>query len=196
MTAASTTTVTRRPTGARRAYRLARHLPDRLLHRRRNRTLLRKLSESPRPKTILVVCHGNVCRSPYLQAVLQRDLPNVRVTSAGFLAGGRRVPDIARELSEKRGLDVSRFRSTSLNADVVREAELIVVMDENQASGLATRYADATARIVVAGDLDPIFEHTRAIRDPWNQASEVFEEAFNRLDRCAHSLVNALRPLR
>jgi protein-tyrosine-phosphatase len=48
-------------------------------------------------------------------------------------------------------------------------------------------------RIVIAGDLEPAFGTRRAIRDPWNESIDVFRSSFDRLDRCAASLVKILR---
>jgi protein-tyrosine-phosphatase len=75
---------------------------------------------------------------------------------------------------------------------VVTGADLIIVMDARQAQEIAARFPVNRARIVIAGDLDPKFERTRAIRDPWNQSSDVFEASFDRLDRCAAVLVSVL----
>ena len=75
---------------------------------------------------------------------------------------------------------------------MVTGADLIIVMDARQAEEIAARFPVNRARIVIAGDLDPKFDHTRAIKDPWNQPSEVFETSFNRLDRCAAVLVSVL----
>ena len=177
---------------AKRAYHAIRNLPDRLLHRRRHDAVRTRLASAHAPRRILVVCYGNVCRSPYLQAVLQRALPNTEVTSAGFVGAGRAVPDTSLTISAKRGLDLSRFRSRPLVPTVVTGADLIIVMDARQAQEITTRFPVNRARIVIAGDLDPRFDQARAIRDPWNQPSEVFEESFDRLDRCATVLVSVL----
>jgi protein-tyrosine phosphatase len=176
-----------------RAYHAARNLPDRLLHRRRSRDVRRRLSRSGRPRNILVVCYGNVCRSPYLQAVLQRALPGTAVASAGFFGSDRPVPQVSVMISARRGLDLSRYRSRPLTPSTVGEADLIVVMDANQARKIAVRFRVNPARIVIAGDLDPRFEESRGITDPWNQATEIFEAAFDRLDRCAVALVDAIQ---
>ena len=177
---------------AKRAYHAIKNLPDRLLHRRRHDAVRARLSRAHTPRKILVVCYGNVCRSPYLQAVLQRDLPDAQVFSAGFVGAGRAVPDASLAISAKRGLDLSRFRSRPLVPPEVTGADLIIVMDARQAQEIAVRFPVNRARIVIAGDLDPKFDETRAIRDPWNQPSEVFEESFDRLDRCAAVLVSVL----
>jgi protein-tyrosine-phosphatase len=124
--------------------------------------------------------------------VLQRYLPKTEVSSAGFVGADRGVPDASLAISAKRGLDLSRFRSRPLVPAVVTAADLIIVMDARQAQEIATRFPVNRARIVIAGDLDPAFDQTRAITDPWNQPNEVFEQSFDRLDRCAAVLVSVL----
>jgi protein-tyrosine phosphatase len=185
------TTHTRRL--VRQAYHAARNLPDRVLHRRRYREARRRMSRLGKPRVILVVCYGNVCRSPYLQAVLQRALPGTVIASAGFLGSDRPVPPASVTISARRGLDLSRYRSRPLTPATVSEADIIVVMDANQAREIRVRFRVNSARILIAGDLDPLFDETRGIRDPWNQSNEVFEASFDRLDRCAVSLVDAIQ---
>jgi protein-tyrosine phosphatase len=191
------TSETRRPRRVRRilksAYHSARNLPDRILHRRRHHEVRQRLSRGPRPREILVVCYGNVCRSPYLQAVLQRALPDLAVGSAGFFGSDRAVPEISLALSAKRGLDLSRFRSRPLTQSTIGAADLVIVMDSYQARQIRALFPRNRASIVVAGDLDPVFDSSRAITDPWNRSSDVFESSFNRLDRCAATLVSILQ---
>jgi protein-tyrosine phosphatase len=176
-----------------RAYDATRNLPDRVLHRRRHLAVQGRLSRGQRPRKILVVCHGNVCRSPYLQAVLQRALPELAVKSAGFFGAGRPVPQLSVVLSAERGLDLSRYRSRPLTRSTVGNADLVIVMDSFQARQLARSFPIDRARIVVAGDLDPLFGASRSITDPWNQSSDVFASSFDRLDRCAATLVSILQ---
>ena len=145
-----------------------------------------------RPRSVLVVCYANICRSPYLEAVLKRALPDVHVQSAGFVGPGRAIPSFALAVSAQRGLDLSGFRSRVLAPVIVREADLIVVMDANQARYVERYFAVPRKRIVVAGDLDPSPSATRAIADPWDQPMEVFMSSFDRLDRCAAMLVSLL----
>lgn len=175
----------------RQAYDVVRTLPDRMLHQRRHQDVLRRISRGQRPKRILVVCHGNICRSPYMHAVLQRSLGDVSVTSAGVFGSGRPVPEVGVAVAAERGLDLSGYRSRPLTASTVA-ADLVVVMDSEQATYLARMFAINPARIIVAGDLDPKFRGSRAITDPFNRSREVFESAFDRLDRCAATLVTTL----
>jgi len=191
------TATTDRPFGAReilkRAYHAIRNLPDRLLHRRRHLAVRRRLSRAQRPRKILVVCQGNLCRSPYMQAVLQRALPELAVMSAGFSGSDHPIPQISVTLSAKRGLDLSRYRSRPLTQSTVRNADLVIVMNSDQAREIARRFPVNRARIVIAADLDPRFDANRAIKDPWNQSGDVYESSFDRMDRCAATLVTVLQ---
>ena len=181
------------PTPAlRRIYRSARAYCEGALHPRRHRALLLRIAKGQRPRRILVVCHGNVCRSPYLQAVLQRNLPDVSVTSAGFVGPDRPVPQNSLVIGRQRGFDLSRFRSQLLT-ETLADADIVVVMNSDQAREIGRKFAIERRRIVVAGDLDPAFHGGRAIPDPWNQSIEVFNDCFDRLDRCGAALVEMLR---
>ena len=176
----------------RQRYQTMRRMADGLLQPGRHRRALKRLRALEPPARLLVVCHGNICRSPYLQAVLQRELPNATIASAGFLRAERPVPDNSRVVSARRGFDLSAFRSTTITRSIAAAADLVIVMDARQASQVVRDMAVPVERVFIAGDLDPATDQRRAIRDPWNQSIEVFEESFDRLDRCAMTLVAVL----
>jgi protein-tyrosine phosphatase len=176
-----------------RVYRAARTFYDRALHRRRALAARQQVSEAGHPRRILVVCHGNVCRSPYLEARLRQILPSVEVISAGFVGSDRAVPRVAVALGAQRGLDLSLYRSLPLTQSKVSRADFVIVMDAGQARRLAATFRIKRERILIAGDLDQRADMGREIQDPWNGAVEAFEESFDRLDRCAATLANMLR---
>jgi protein-tyrosine phosphatase len=120
-------------------------------------------------------------------------MPDVRIESAGFVGPGRAIPPFALAVSAQRGLDLSGFRSRALVPAIVRGADIIVVMDANQARYIERYFGVPRKRIVVTGDLDPSPSATRAILDPWEQPMEAFVSSFDRLDRCAAVLVSLLR---
>jgi protein-tyrosine phosphatase len=180
----------RRRAGA--AWRKLRHAADAALHGPRFRAAKRRLQAMRRPSSIVVICHGNICRSPYLEVLLRQALPDIDVTSAGFVGPGRGVPQHSRTIAERRGLDLSAHRSQLVHRDALRVIDLAVVMDANQARALSLGYGVPAARIVIAGDIDPRGGEKREILDPWNQSLETFERSFARLDRCAESLVSIL----
>lgn len=175
-----------------RIYRAIFSLHERLLYPSRHLAVRHRLSNAQRPRRLLVVCDGNLCRSPYLQAVLQRSLPDIAVTSAGFVGSDRAVPKISVALSAERGLELSRYRSQPITQTKVQDADLVIVMDAEQARRISRMFRVKRERIVIAGDLEPAFDTSRGIRDPWNQSVDTFKSTFDRLDRCAATLVALL----
>jgi protein-tyrosine phosphatase len=176
----------------RQVVRALRAMPDRLLHERRHFEVRERLSRMKRPQRLLVVCYGNICRSPYLEAVLQHSMPDVRVESAGIMGPGRPVPELGLAVSAQRGLDLSAYRSRPLIPAVVRNADLVVVMDAAQARYINSYFRIPYKRIVIAGDLDPVPSGGRAIIDPWGKSVDTFVSSYDRLDRCAAILVSSL----
>jgi protein-tyrosine phosphatase len=163
-----------------------------MLHRRRHLEARERLLRLQTVRSILVVCHGNICRSPYLEAVLRRELPAVSVSSAGLVGPDRPVPKNSLTVSAERGLDLSTFRSRPLSRVNSRETDLVIVMDPDQGRHLSRMFGVSPKRIFIAGDLDPTSGATRAIHDPWRQSVKVFRASFDRLDRCAATIVKLM----
>jgi protein-tyrosine phosphatase len=174
-------------------YEAMRNLPDRMRHATRHKAVQSLLSRMPRPRSILVICYGNVCRSPYLEAVLRCALPDVSISSAGFSGPGRSVPEFSLTVAAQRGFDLSSFRSRPLEPPKARSSDLVVVMDARQARHMVLYVGVPPERVVVAGDLDPLPSPTRAIQDPWQQPLPAFVASFDRLDRCGATLVRTFR---
>lgn len=81
---------------------------------------------------MLVLCTGNVCRSPFAEAVLRQELAARRVvatvSSAGFVTEGRAAADETIELLAARGLDGREHRSRVVTAPMLGEADLVIGM--------------------------------------------------------------------
>lgn len=176
---------------ARVAYHTLRRAGNRAAHPFRRRRALRSLAALS-PRSVLVVCHGNVCRSPYLAAILRRDMgASVVVESAGFVGPGREVPAHAALVAGRRGIDLSAHRSQTISPKLLG-ADLIIVMDPRQRSAIDHLVVRARGSIVLLGDLDPERATERTVLDPWNKGEDAFEASYARIDRCARVLVEAL----
>ncbi len=177
---------------------LIRHAPDRFRHagrRARARSVLRERTQG----RVLFVCHGNICRSPYAEHALRRELgregvENWTVESAGFVKPDRPSPVEARRVAARRGVDLEEHRSRLLTSESVGSADLIYVMSAAQERDLLARFAVASEVVWVLGDLDPDPISKRTIRDPVEQPESVFERVYDRIDRCLRVIVEATRP--
>ena len=82
-------------------------------------------------KNILVVCTGNICRSPTGEYLLKKELgEGFNVMSAGL---GALVDHPAHEISQKialeHGIDMSAHHARQINLDILKWADLILVME-------------------------------------------------------------------
>jgi glycosyltransferase involved in cell wall biosynthesis/protein-tyrosine-phosphatase len=166
------------------------HLPEQALHRARRAGAVRLVQEAAPVRSVLVVCHGNICRSPYAAAVLRRELGAgpVTVTSGGFFGPGRPAPTEALAAAEARGIDLAAHRSALVSTDAIADADIVVVMDRRQRDALIRSFGARPRRTVLLGDFDPQPISRRAIRDPVEQPAEVFEAVYQRIDRCVRRL--------
>jgi protein-tyrosine phosphatase len=176
--------------------RASRHLPDRLLHPVRRRAAHRRLRRGPMPRSILVLCYGNICRSPYaaerLRVLLGPASGAPTVVSAGFHKFGRPPPDTALAVAAERGVGMSEHRSRLVDDDMLRESDLVLVVAPAHATMLRRRFGHRKGALML-GDLDPRPIDTRTIRDPLDQSDEVFRDVYDRIDRCLDTFVDAMK---
>lgn len=180
----------------RTAVRALQGLRDRALHGRRRKAALRALAGRP-IRRVLILCHANICRSPFAAASLSRHLQalghrDVEVSSAGVVGSDESAPPEGIEVSAAMGLDLSTHKSQLVTSTLLRGVDLIVVMSGDQAADVRWRGAPASAPVIVLGDLDPLNGDDRTILDPWKGSTELFRESYGRIDRCIRQLAIAI----
>jgi len=179
--------------------RQLRSLPDRLLHSRRRARALTRLAKA-RAGSVLFVCQGNICRSPFAAAAFaanfSRRLQRPTITSAGFIGPARPPPPKAVDAARRFGVDISGHRSQLITSELLQAAELIVVMTPDQARGIRSRVKSRPTEVIVLGDLDPLKSDRRGILDPWGGSDADFDSSYARVSRCigvlAHCLIGKL----
>jgi protein-tyrosine phosphatase len=91
-----------------------------------------------KPVSVLMVCMGNICRSPTAHAVFARKVYDaglamrIRIDSAGTFAGHKGEPPDkrARARGAQRGYDLEPLRSRPLRTADFAQSTYIIVMDE------------------------------------------------------------------
>ena len=182
------------PSGPR--LRRLRGVPDRLLHPIRRRAALAALAARQPPSRVLVVCTGNIFRSPFAAAVLHREAGSRRwaIVSAGLIGPGRPAPATALSAAKAHGVDLTAHRSGLVTGPMAQWAELIVVMERHQRREICQRFGRRPQDILLLGDLDPEGAERRAIEDPFDQPLEVCLRSYARIERCVKELVRATDP--
>lgn len=122
---------------------------------------------------ILVVCVGNICRSPMAEGLFRQALPGRKLSSAGIGALVGEPPDpVAVELMQARNVDITRHRARQLAGPMVAETDLVLVMELNQQRQLEQQYPLARGKIF------RLCESLRAdVKDPYRRGRAAFEEA-------------------
>jgi protein-tyrosine phosphatase len=180
----------------RRVMRKLRAQVERSLHPGRKRRAHGRLSRMALPRSVLFICEGNIYRSPFAAHAFSATIPPgfdppIRVGSAGFVGPDRPSPADAQAAAQRRGIDLSKHRSTLVNGAMLHEWDLLVVMEGSHASRL-DKFGLERDRILMLGDLDPETIDRRAIADPWRSPETVLEPSYARVERCVRVLADAL----
>ncbi|MCX7122949.1 MAG: low molecular weight phosphotyrosine protein phosphatase [Gammaproteobacteria bacterium] len=137
-------------------------------------------------KKILVLCLGNICRSPIAEVMFQ-DLSkkqglNLVIDSAGLTAmvGSAASPHSVTVMAE-RGIALDQHVAKQVTEALVKQADLIFVMDDEQKKMLEQQFHQAcgkTFRLGHHSDFD--------IEDPYQKEQADFEESARKIEKGIH----------
>ena len=123
--------------------------------------------------SILVLCIGNICRSPIAEAMIAAKLPHISVSSAGLGAMVDYPADpTSQELMLERGIDLSNHKARQFTPELAFSSDLILTMDTEQQKQVETNLPSLRGRIHRLGkwgDFD--------IPDPYKRPRVIFEQA-------------------
>ena len=88
---------------------------------------------------IVTVCRMNQARSPFAQAVLERNFPEDHISSTGVVAvGGYSVPDAVRETASRWGVPITQIQSRALSdvAPEIMSADLVITAEKSQINAI------------------------------------------------------------
>lgn len=132
-------------------------------------------------QNILLVCVGNICRSPTAEYLLRQRLPqsHVGVSSAGLGALEDSPMDVtAEQLLREHGIDGSAHRGKQLDADMLRRADLVLVMEKAHAARIARMAPEVSGKVFLLGK----WQDGQDIPDPYGQQRPAFEHVYELID--------------
>ena len=150
---------------------------------------------------VLMVCMGNICRSPTAEAVLRHllkehapELP-VEVDSAGTHGYHVGEPPDRRAIAHaaRRGVDLSALRARRLTADDFHQFDYVLCMDEtNLGTAARLRPVQGGAHFGLLMDFAAA-DAPREVPDPYYGGAEDFEWVLDLTQSAARGLIGELR---
>jgi protein-tyrosine-phosphatase len=128
-------------------------------------------------KTILIVCTGNICRSPmaaaFLQARLAQDPARSewQVLSAGLWAvDGNKASRRSAAVMMKHGHDLGNHRARQVTAELMQDADLVLGLTPNHVEALRLGFPRQAAKIHLLAEMAG---YSRGVEDPYGQPQTI-----------------------
>lgn len=146
---------------------------------------------------ILMVCLGNICRSPLAEGIMRAKLPADFVVdsagTSGFHSGDAPDPrSIA--VAQKYGIDISNQRSRQISVQDFEEFDKIYCMDKSNLNNVLAlaendEQRQKVALLLTEADSESIFTE---VPDPYYGGAKGFEKVFEMIDIACEEIVKKI----
>jgi protein-tyrosine-phosphatase len=143
-------------------------------------------------RSLLFVCMGNICRSPFAERLARQQLPDDRrASSAGhFPHPGRRPPRPAVKAARRGfGVDLRGHRSRVLSPKMVEAADAVFVCDPHNHAAVTALCPEAAGRTHFLGALHP--DGPLTVADPYGGAGSAYEIVYGQIARAIASAISS-----
>ena len=146
---------------------------------------------------ILVVCLGNICRSPLAEGILKSKLPeNFSVDSAGTISlhEGEHPDKRAIETAENHGIKIGKQRSRPITKKDLEDFDMIYCMDISVYEDVISMAKNEEQREKISLFLEEadIPENNFEVFDPYWSGLDGFEKVYQLLDQASESIKTKL----
>ena len=135
---------------------------------------------------VLMVCLGNICRSPLAEGILKSklDKETIQVDSAGTASYhiGKKPDSRSISIAKKYGIDISQQRCRQFTAKDFDEYDLIYAMDRSNYENIVALAENENAIAKVNLLLHRSNVTSKEVPDPYYGGEDGFEEVFQLID--------------
>lgn len=140
-------------------------------------------------RSVLVVCMGNICRSPVGAALLRRRQGNLHIESAGIQAlVGRPADPVTSALVERYGVTLEEHRARQLTVDLCRHNDLILVMEKQHVEHITRLAPEVRGKTMLLGH----WLQRAEIADPYKKSASFYEFVYGQMDQAVERWANVL----
>ncbi|MGO4956926.1 low molecular weight protein-tyrosine-phosphatase [Luteococcus sp. Sow4_B9] len=149
---------------------------------------------------LIMVCHGNICRSPMLERVARAHAQDagldVEITSAGVSTEelGNPIDPRAVEVLREAGYETSGHRAHQISADEIRGADLVVAAEQRHLDRMR-RLVPEAQNIRLFSDFDPQAAPGDPLPDPWYGGLDGFHDTLAAIERAVPGILDEVRHL-
>jgi protein-tyrosine phosphatase len=158
--------------------------------------------------SVLFVCTANRFRSPLAESFFKDEiktlnLPGWNVSSAGtWTISGLPVLDSANRIAKVYDLDITSFKSNPINIQMLKNFDLILVMESSHKEALEIEFPAAKNRIFLLSEAagqepfdisDPTIEN-ESPESIGHELYSLIREGFQQITRLAISIENKISP--
>ncbi|MDM1761690.1 MULTISPECIES: low molecular weight protein-tyrosine-phosphatase [Acinetobacter] len=130
-------------------------------------------------QNILVVCVGNICRSPMAEYFLKNAHPQLHIESAGLSAMvGHTADDKAIACMDNKNIDMRGHVAKQINAQLIKKSDLILVMSHKQQKHIEQTWPFAKGKVFLLGHWQNI-----NVPDPYKHDQAFFIETCDNIQR-------------
>jgi protein-tyrosine phosphatase len=148
---------------------------------------------------ILMVCLGNICRSPLADGLLRRKVSEnklkIEVDSAGTSAYhvGDAPDHRMTETAKNRGTDISFLRARQFESEDFQAFDLIYVMDHSNLKNVLALAQNETEKKKVKLILNEISTADAEVPDPYFGGQFGFEQVYELLDEATEIIIDKIK---
>jgi protein-tyrosine-phosphatase/predicted ATP-grasp superfamily ATP-dependent carboligase len=142
-------------------------------------------------ESMLFLCYGNINRSALADVIVRAyaEDSGITVTSAGFHQESNRPSDsVMVEVAGQRGIDMSAMRSTSVTQEMLRDSDIIFVMEKSHYDRLLGMDAGIADKVYLLGAHPNSTGWPVEISDPYGRARSNYIECYERIDEAVDSI--------
>ena len=130
--------------------------------------------------SILVVCTGNICRSPIGERLLQKLLPNKIISSAGVQAlQDHSADENATRIAAIHNLSLEGHYGKQFTSSLARQFDLILAMDKSHIEQISHISPESRGKTMLYGH----WIGQKEIPDPYRKSAEAFASVYDLIEK-------------